>query len=743
MGLLAFAALLFFLVKSSPLLGTLGFESANFYVVLLGPIFLFVASQNFADKKKGFNSILLRELVWLFLILGLLFTALFINGTILASCSTGAGIWPFLVVLFPAILLNLSIGCVAAYLIKSRALKLFLCVAGFLLYYSWIIFSWWQHGTFRVFSHASFLMSSDLIEGDALSISVIGFRMATLLLSLAIILFGIYFLNMPTKKMFSKAKRPATIIFAFALISAHFALSYLSERSAGKNRSDLLSDYSASVKSDGIKVLYDPEKTSRNHASKILNEAAYYQDKLLKMIGQKTDVTIWLHETEQEKFLYTGAKNVHFALPRHKEIHISGHETPHGVLGHELAHIYLGVFSNSWLGYPSANGVIPNLALTEGLATALTKELNIFGDLTLEEQAAGLYQAGIEIDFDKLFSANPIYFAMLNPRVSYVYAGAALSFLLSSYEGPALQEKIQNLVRSGSLDSLDIPRIINKLKEPIPEYALSFARNNFKTTSIITSDCKGQNQNLQKSLRFALINQDPAEAQTIIELLPKNTQFMALKDAINRLYQAQIYKDALPLVNKALELAKNDEIASLKQLQLIGLSASGNYFAALMLIKDMDLKRFSPGNRRYLIAMELFLSAFLANEEQTLSRLAINYFTFDGQPMDMIELSYELARSQNSMLASVARYLLARFQINEKHYQEALNSINIILADKSLPSELEKEARAMRIKSLIKLGQEQNARDAFANAKDLYPSDNLLISEGISRLTFNHMHGLK
>ncbi len=100
-GLLVALVLLFFVVSSSPLLGTLGFESANLFVTLSGPIFCLVAALN---RKQSFLPILHRELTWFSVTVALYGALLFVNGFYQTSCSRGAGLFPFLVIAVPALL---------------------------------------------------------------------------------------------------------------------------------------------------------------------------------------------------------------------------------------------------------------------------------------------------------------------------------------------------------------------------------------------------------------------------------------------------------------------------------------------------------------------------------------------------------------------------------------------------------------------------------------------------------------
>ena len=124
------------------------------------------------------------------LLLTFLILLLLINGFYLTSCSQGAGIVAFLIVLIPPLLLNVSIGVLIACLFSRTLTKISVFIIGYVAYYAFIIFCWVKDPTFRLLTHASVLITSDLLKGDTVTPAVIMFRTATFLLSLTIILFG-------------------------------------------------------------------------------------------------------------------------------------------------------------------------------------------------------------------------------------------------------------------------------------------------------------------------------------------------------------------------------------------------------------------------------------------------------------------------------------------------------------------------------------------------------------------------
>ena len=208
--------------------------------------------------------------------------------------------------------------------------------------------------------------------------------------------------------------------------------------------------------------------------------------------------------------------------------------------------------------------------------------------------------------------------------------------------------------------------------------------------------------------------------------------------AIDYLLQNNSYNQALPLIERALSLTKDDFIKnSLKLKKLKALILEENYFKASLVLKEIKLNLNSPSTKRFLQITDLFLSANLANEEPELSKRALIYLATQKQ---FFYLALELARTSQATLSDVGRYLLARFLINEKDYDQALIITEEILNNKLLPKELENEALLMQIETLIAL-KDDKALIAFKLLpNDYQPAVLIGIQEKLNHLIFNHIH---
>ncbi|HXW53890.1 MAG TPA: hypothetical protein VEL47_07285, partial [Myxococcota bacterium] len=470
-------------------------------------------------------------------------------------------------------------------------------------------------------------------------------------------------------------------------------------------------------------------------------------------------ITIWLHASNEDKLAYTGAKNVHFALPKHREIHISGSDVPHDVLGHELAHIDVGDFSKTVLGLPGENLLIPNLALTEGIPMALTKELYLENGLTLIEQAQALYQGDFRVNLDDLFSANPFHFAKAQPRISYIYAGAMIDFFLAQWPREARASKLREMIASGSLSGEIFDSVktafMERLKQPVGPDAILWAKRSFKGSSILLADCTEQSYREKAELNIAALNLDFDQFSRILSRFSPSTQKALLDRAIDHALTNLQSSFALSLINlrKALPEKDNDGDASMLAFkELSALVGNENFVAASVALNRINEEYFLPPQKRLLTIMRVLFHSLYAGEHVQLSKAAIGFLVSrpSNEEPKIADLAYYFGQDRRTSgstdVGALVQYILSRFYLRQHDYEEAKNLISQVLAEKAhLPSLVEREAHFMSAKIDIELG---NAPSALATLDHLLHTS---ISEGereqitamIARLRFGQREEVK
>lgn len=758
-GITAILILLFFLgTRHFPLVATPGFEAANLFVLIFAPWFALIATLNVRlPQVRTYLQSFFQQLFLASLNVALYTLLLIANSFEQQSCSVGAGFAPFFIILLPPLFLAIAVGTLVASLFYRVSLRLLFLLLLYAAYFSWVIYSWWLNPGFRVLTHASLLMSSDLLAGGELTIPIIGFRTATFLLALAIALGGIFFLTRYPFRSARSLKTSSSIVLIITIFLLAFILHRGSLLMVGKNREQLLSDYSLALSKDGINVKANPNVLSHADVLAMLDEALLFKKRIERRLGPVSDqnITIFLHKDEADKFDYTGAKNVHFANPKHREIHISGKEIPHPVLGHELAHIYVGEYANTIWGAPGSFGIFPNLALTEGLAMALTPELSVDGDLSLNEQARALFQAGLGTDFEALFSDNPLQFISNNVRSSYLFSGAFLQFILRKLSNEQRTIALQKIIHEGSIDAIfDNPEKIKasfsefkeQLNEPIEAWAVVWAKNNFTPHSILATDCRDRYAKEKESFSHFLLNHQSNEAMEAISNLPRAIQADLLFLAVRRSLKQSDYEQALILSNAAEQLMIQEDD---KRVHTLLLDQASLYFqqndaqkAAETLLRIDEHFLAPPNKRRFLLLSELVLSPSPSELEDLIK--STNLIFIDMSPQNEgahLHLAYLIGKSTHpsSPAQLLAHYLYARMLMHTHRYQEGLTVMKNLKKNlKGLPEAIVDENDVMLAYTLSALQQYDEAKYAYEQilSKSLRMSEQVAIEDALERILF-------
>lgn len=721
--------LIFFLgTRTMPLVSTLGFEAANLFVLVFGPLFCVISAVHKTGKyARHFSRIFFTEFLWVLGALTLYTLLLCYNGVLNQSCSPGFGFIAYFLTLVPPVLLNLSLGSLLAALVPHAGIRLlifFLCYPAYICFVAW---SWWQEANFRLLTHASLILNSDLLTGGSLDLGMAGFRIATTLIALTVIAFGIKFVNF-TRPNFSRsiAKTPFLNFFLVVfLFSLAVIMHWQSVKSIGKDRYNLEQDYSLIIKDGHLIVRANPELISEEQAKDILFEAKLYEQRIAESLGSlsATPLTIWLHSNDEQKFAYTGAKNVHFALPKRREIHISESTVPHPILGHELAHIYVGEHATTLLGVPGSFGIVPNMALTEGLAMFLSPELAIDNDLTMFEQAQAFYQAGLKVDIVKLFSINPTQFALYNPRSSYIFAGAFLEFIFSNRSDRITL--LKNLIAQGSIDALfatdkerdeSIEAFNLSLATSIPDYAVAWAKKYFLSGSILETNCQELFREQRSAFKRNILNDNLISALASIATLTNELQFSLINDAKDTALNEAHYAQAEALLNALFPLiAPTDpRFNELKLEQAEILIANHRYVEAKSIVDAINAPYLSLSAQR---AVGILSTTLDHEPEQARAMYGIIFAKTNSIVAQAAQLGlYVGQQTTSSPLFYSSSYLYARLLINSNDYRTAAGIVDKLLDSTSLlPEFLLHETKRMQAEIQYKLKNYLYAKELFQN----------------------------
>lgn len=127
-----------------------------------------------------------------------------------------------------------------------------------------------------------------------------------------------------------------------------------------------------------------------------------------------------------QKRVLMGAGRVQVAAPWRQQIYLDYRGWPHPVLPHELAHVFGKTIGDAVFGV-SIDGVIPNIALIEGFATAMAPRAS--DRLDLHDQATVLERLGKRPPLAAIMG--PAFFTQ-SSRVAYTTAGSFCRWLIDT-----------------------------------------------------------------------------------------------------------------------------------------------------------------------------------------------------------------------------------------------------------------------------------------------------------------------
>ncbi len=136
--------------------------------------------------------------------------------------------------------------------------------------------------------------------------------------------------------------------------------------------------------------------------------------------GDSPHVQIYIYPSRRDKKLWFGGDGTDITDVKTPSVHIVAESWPHGTLRHELVHAMASSIAFHGLGFH------PNMAFTEGLATALAPTED---ELSLHAGAASVLRSQ-KIDPERLFS--PLFWGESGRR-AYTVAGSLIKYLIDHY----------------------------------------------------------------------------------------------------------------------------------------------------------------------------------------------------------------------------------------------------------------------------------------------------------------------
>ncbi|MGC9044449.1 MAG: hypothetical protein ACP5KG_11410 [Myxococcota bacterium] len=498
------------------------------------------------------------------------------------------------------------------------------------------------------------------------------------------------------------------------------------------NREDIKSVVGAIYKTEHFDIIYPPDQDWSREIETIANLHEYYYSQLLNRLELNTDIRItsFIFRNEDEKKELTGASRTQIAKPWLKEIYLTPISLTDSKLCHEISHILVGQLLDSPLNlYGRFKGLIPNMAVIEGISVALEPETNI---LTLHEKAAILLKKDKLPSFKGLFNVRIFY--SLSGGISYSASGSFIKFLIERY-GVDKFKRILNYVEFEEVYKKSLSEIESEYRDflsrveitPQKEYWASVI---YSSKGIIDKQCPHEIANIKNIM---------------LEYNRKNISTKAYKIGEEIVDYCSLNSDiTLELTKALINLTKYDEAENLVRKNIH--KSENAYYYTILLDTLSDILILKGDIDTGIALIENHIDRLPDSDAKR--NYEIKRFLYQSKNIDLLKKFYSIEKSPNTragilsdvILNSnnlVARYLFGRLLYNSKDYINASKHLSFFLYEsinhKEMPDSVLLESANMLLTSYIILKDYKSADKLIA----------LIDGESNNRFTNNDFHRRK
>lgn len=187
---------------------------------------------------------------------------------------------------------------------------------------------------------------------------------------------------------------------------------------------------------DDLCVIRHDGTADPGRIDRLLWDCGFQHHRVAGFFGLAPDgpIRVFLYPDADAKARLMGARHVEVSKPWNEEVHITMPRPGDPVLGHEIAHAVAGRLAPGVLGVPVRYGIVPDMAIVEGLAVAAA-----FADdgPSRHEWALAMIRAGLPVDPVALFDPGAFLGAGAGP--AYTIAGSVVAFVAREHGTAAVQ----------------------------------------------------------------------------------------------------------------------------------------------------------------------------------------------------------------------------------------------------------------------------------------------------------------
>ncbi len=339
------------------------------------------------------------------------------------------------------------------------------------------------------------LYDEDVSVGDALQ----AHRALTALLGLALVLVARATTERRSLLALRAAPRLGSSLVAALALSAAWGLARDGERLGfDLDRGSVDAALSRRVVlDDRLELHLDPGASAARVEAFVIEAELRYQQ-LERFFGRRPDgpIRVYAFRDVAQKKRLMGASRTQIARPWIREIHVHGLQAPHGVLHHELAHVFAAELARGPFKVPTAAGLIPNLGIIEGVAVAAewpVRQLTVHGWVRA--------MRALQLAPDPRVLLYPDGFWAISSSRAYTVAGSFVRWLIDTHG----IEAFGRLYSSNDFFQAYGRRLEDLAAEwevfidavPLDSAALSVAEHRFRRPGIFGKACPHTTANLE------------------------------------------------------------------------------------------------------------------------------------------------------------------------------------------------------------------------------------------------------
>lgn len=706
-----------------PLLGLPGLESALILGVVLPSFCAWIGARlarvRFEGRAPSTAAVLGSSVGAALLVLALPVALLTLNGLRVRNCEPMQG--------FAFIALGPLFGCVLAALwgalcgslpVRAGA-ALALALLGPLGEIAFALYE--LYATPAVFSYGHFFgyfPGSLYDELITIPWPLIFLRMATALALLALSMTLISHRRPDTGELqrFSLAGMwPVSTLAILAAIGFLTATAYRKELGQATSRQHIITALGGHVESKRCE-LYVPREMRRADVQRLADDCDFRVHQMERFFGvtQKERIAVLAFRNAGEKKALMGAAATNIAKPWRGEIYIEAGEWPHSVLAHELAHIVAGNLGIGPMRITGAFfGLVPDLALVEGVAVAAAWSSSAPGGITPHQWTRAMLDLGIA---PRLRDVVGTGFLGQQKRLAYTYVGSLIRYIEDVDGAPA----IRKLYMTGDIEAA-LGTTLEKVEAewhehlklvPFPENAQALAAFRFSGGSVLSNVCPHTRAELKQELGGLLASSDDDAARAmcrkVLEIDPSDASIRATLAALLSRAGSQKESDA-ELAAIAASPGNAAVVAAAKQLLADEAFRRGDVGAARALYREL---LDAPQDRDAL--RQLQVKALAMDATPRGRKLIFDMLIGEpGRNTEGASAVYFARELRSERADGLPQYLEARQLFFQGRLEES-----VVLHDEALrlglpTPELEAEAVRVRAMALFASGKLDVARAGF------------------------------